>query len=106
MRKKRHKPRNVAMVSELKAGLSGYLAQVKNGTPVIITERGRTIAKIVPVPAPENDMEERTRELERQGRIIVNGEGRVPPEFWSLPLPPDPEGLVLKGLLQDREEGW
>lgn len=104
MKKKRAK--NVAMVSELKAGLSGYLAQVKKGTPVIITERGVTIAKIIPIPAPENDIEERTRELERQGRITVNGDGRIPPEFWTLPRPKDPEGLVLKEFLKQREEGW
>lgn len=104
MKKKRAK--NVAMVSELKAGLSGYLAQVKKGTPVIITERGKTIARIIPVPAPEDDIEARTLELERQGRITVNGDGRIPPEFWTLPMPKDPEGLVLKELLRQREEGY
>ena len=26
-------------------------------------------------------------------------------EFWKLPWPEDPEGLALKGLLEDREQG-
>ena len=37
-----------AKVSELKAGLSKYLARVKRGEQVVITERGRPIAKLVP----------------------------------------------------------
>jgi len=103
MKKKR--ARNVAMVSELKAGLSGYLAQVKKGTPVIITERGKTIARIVPVADPADDIEARTLELERQGRITVYGDGKIPARFWDLPRPQDPQGLVLKALLEEREEG-
>lgn len=102
MKKKR--ARNVAMVSELKAGLSGYLSQVKKGTPVIITERGKTIARIVPVAEPVDDLEARVLELERQGRIKVHGDGKIPAVFWDLPRPKDPEGLVLKALLEEREE--
>jgi hypothetical protein len=26
-------------------------------------------------------------------------------DFWKLPWPEDPEGLALKGLLEDRREG-
>jgi len=37
-----------AAVSKLKAGLSEYLARVKAGEEVIVTERGKPIAKIVP----------------------------------------------------------
>lgn len=29
----------------------------------------------------------------------------VPEEFWDLPRPEDPEGLLLKALLEDREQG-
>ena len=108
---KRHKVRQVAghtaKVSELKAGLSAYLERVKRGDQVVITERGRSIAKIVPILATELDEEEHIRELERRG-IALPPEyaGGVPPEYWALELPKDPEGLVLKALLQEREEGW
>lgn len=29
----------------------------------------------------------------------------IPEEFWDLPKPADPEGLLLKALLEDRREG-
>lgn len=93
-----------AKVSELKAGLSKYLARVKRGEQVLITERGRTIAKIVPVPPAERDQEERIRELERLGIAGPSEYPGVPPEYWTMKLPEDPEGKVLKGFLRDREE--
>ncbi|PYN64673.1 MAG: type II toxin-antitoxin system prevent-host-death family antitoxin, partial [Candidatus Rokuibacteriota bacterium] len=37
-----------AAVAKLKASLSEYLARVKAGEEVIVTERGKPIAKIVP----------------------------------------------------------
>jgi len=91
-------------VSELKAGLSKYLAKVKRGEQVVITERGRTIAKIIPIPPAEDDEMERLRELERRGIVSIPEHPGVPEEYWSLPLPKDPHGLVLKGFLRDREE--
>ncbi len=96
----------VAKVSELKAGLSAYLEQVKRGEQVVITERGRTIARIVPVAPAEGDEEERMLDLERRGIITVPEHLGIPPEYWTLELPKDPEGLVLKALLEEREEGY
>lgn len=95
----------VAKVSELKAGLSKYLEHVKRGEQVVITERGRTIAKLIPVPPAENDEMERMRELERLGIVTIPEHPGIPPEYWTLELPKDPEGLVLKALLEEREEG-
>ncbi len=102
---KGREPKRVAKVSELKAGLSAYLDQVKRGEQIVITERGRSIAKLVPIPQAETPEMERMRRLEREGRIIVHGTGHIPPEFWRYEPPEDPEGLTLKGLLQDRREG-
>ncbi len=41
--------KKVAKVSELKASLSKYLARVKAGEEVIVTERGKPVAKLVPI---------------------------------------------------------
>ena len=97
---------HTAKVSELKAGLSAYLERVKQGGQVVITERGRSIAKIVPIPRSEIDDDEHIRELERRGIVLppANPAG-LPPEYWTMELPPDPDGLVLKALLEEREEG-
>ncbi len=95
----------VAKVSELKAQLSKYLARVKAGEEVIVTERGMPVAKLVPVPPAEDAEMERLRDMERRG-LITLGTGRIPDDFWDMPRPEDPKGHVLKALLEERESGW
>ena len=92
-----------ATVSKLKASLSEYLRQVKAGEEVLVTERGRPIAKLTPA-AVSAILPQDLVELEKQG-IVKIGKGKLPKNFWSLPRPKDPKGLVLKSLLQEREEG-
>ena len=92
-----------AGIAELKASLSETLARVKAGEEILITEHGRPIARIVPLsPA---DPHAATEELVRAGllRVPKHG-GGIGKDFWSLPWPEDPEGLVLQGLLEDRRE--
>ncbi len=92
-----------AAVAELKASLSDYLAKVKAGEEVLVTDRGTPIAKIVPIRT-HRAMTEHMRKLEREGLVVI-GRGRFPKEFWSLPRPSDPEGSVLAALLEERREG-
>lgn len=98
--------KRTAMVSELKASLSQYLARVKAGDEVVVTERGTPIAKLVPIPPGDEDDPgwARLRQMAAQG-LVTLGTGKIPDEFWELPRPEDPAGLVLKGLLEDRETG-
>jgi prevent-host-death family protein len=42
-------------IRELKARLSEYIRQVKAGRTVIITERGRAVARLVPADYPVED---------------------------------------------------
>ena len=91
-------------VSKLKASLSEYLRQVKAGEEVLVTERGRPIAKLAPTVISETFPEELV-EMEKQG-LIKLGSGKLPKNFWDLPRPKDPKGLVLKTVLREREEGW
>lgn len=52
---------------------------------------------------------------ERLLRMAAEGKIRLPERwptkesievFWKMPMPEDPEGLVLKDLLEDREGSW
>lgn len=93
-----------AGIADLKARLSEYLARVKAGDEVLVTDRGTPIARIVPLPRPDSagaDWEE----LERAG-LIRRPDRRLDQRFWSLPRPADPEGRVLAALIAEREEGW
>ena len=42
--------------------------------------------------------------MEKQGLIRL-GSGKLPKDFWRMQRPDDPEGLVLKALLEEREAG-
>ncbi len=90
-------------ITELKAHLSDYLNQVKSGTEVLVTERGRPVAKIVPFSGKQRPRQSLSK-MEKQG-LIKLGKGKLPQDFWTLPRGKDPQGLVLKALLQDRENG-
>ena len=90
-----------APVVRLKSRLSHYLRRVKAGEEVVVTERGVPIARLVPVGKRTSDLDD-LRDLERQGLIRL-GTGRLPKDFWTLRRPRDPEGRVLKALLEERE---
>lgn len=61
-------------VRDLKASLSRYLDVVKEGGSVLVTERGRPIARIVPVAIPEHIAELMTR-----GTVTWSGSRFRPP---------------------------
>lgn len=91
-------------VSKLKASLSKYLRSVKAGEEVLVTERGRPIAKLTPAQSSEM-LPDQLIEMEKQG-LIKLGTGKLPKGFWELPRPKDPKGLVAKAVLREREESW
>lgn len=64
-------------VRELKARLSAYLDSVKQGHEVLVTERGRAIARIVPVSGAS---EQELARLMAEGRVL-------PPETDRLIFP-------------------
>jgi prevent-host-death family protein len=93
-----------ATVSKLKASLSEYLRQVKAGEEVLVTERGRPIARIAPAVI-SHTLPKHLVEMQKQGLIKLGSE-KLPKDFWGLPRPKDPKGLVVKAVLREREESW
>jgi prevent-host-death family protein len=91
-------------VSKLKASLSEYLRSVKAGEEVLVTERGRPVAKLSPA-AGSDVLADHLIEMEKHGLLKV-GSGKLPKGFWKLRRPKDPKGLILKAVLREREEGW
>jgi prevent-host-death family protein len=89
-------------VSQLRASLSGYLAGVQAGEEVLVTDRGRPIAKLVPIDRGATDVPSRLAGLEK-ARLVHIG-GGLPPDFWDVLLPDDPQDRVLLALLAEREE--
>jgi prevent-host-death family protein len=75
-------------VRELRQHASRYLARVVNGEPFEITDRGRPVARLVPVPSGENAL----AELLRSGRL-------KPPENDSDLESPDDFGMDASARL-------
>jgi prevent-host-death family protein len=91
-------------ISDLKARLSAYLDAVRAGEEVLITDRNRPIARIVPVRGA--DQEESRRDLLiRTGRLRPPT-GRIAKDFYSRRLPADPAGRTQDALLEERSKGW
>jgi prevent-host-death family protein len=93
-----------ASVTDVKNNLSKYLELVKNGEPVVITERGVAIARIESVRARQDKTadEARVTRLERAG-VIKRGGGPIPK--WLIEK--DPVKLkkgvsVVQALLDER----
>jgi len=94
-----------ASVSVLKAKLSEYLDRVKRGEEVAVTDRGRPIARIVPPASPSVGEDADVAELVRLGTVRAGRKGGVRLDFLNRSRPKDPRGLVLKALLEEREQG-
>ncbi len=94
-----------ASVSELKKSLSRYLARVKTGDEVLITDRGIAIARIVPMERTgKRKIPPYLLELEKAGKLRI-GSGKLPPGFWDWSRPVDPRAKARQALLQEREKG-
>ncbi len=91
-------------ISELKARLSAYLDIVRQGDEVLVTDRGRVIARLAPVTGGASDNSRRDA-LIRSGRIRP-ATARLPKSFWTTPRPSDTQGRSLSALLDERAEGW
>ena len=94
-----------ASVSEAKNKLSELLAAVKRGESVLILERDRPIAQIVPLAGSDIGADPRLAELERRG-VLRRAKRRPGPNFLKT-LPPAPriEADVVGALLAEREQG-
>ena len=84
-----------AAVSKLKATLSEHLGYVKAGEEVLVTERGKPVAKIVPVDAAAM-RDARRMDLARRG-IIRLGKGPISKELLArLPVVSVPDETLQR----------
>lgn len=85
-------------VREAKARLSQLIRDVRRGGEWVITERGRPVARLIPVRADDLSVEERIRRLEESGLL-------EPIQRGSTPLPPPlplKRNLAQQWLQEDR----
>ena len=70
-------------VRDLRANLSSWLDRVQAGDEVIVTERGKPVARLTAV-----DAQSRLEELIAQGRVTPASKPRTPIDRSKLPLMP------------------
>lgn len=68
-------------VQELESHLDEALDRVRAGEAVVVTDQGRHVAEIRPLPAEPSSLEEGLRELQEMGVIgaLVKPEGTIEP---------------------------
>ena len=92
-------------IAELRNGLSRFLDYVRAGGRVVILDRNRPVAEIVPLDSAREIESQASslNALEREG-ILRRGSGRWPGSTSSGPLP-GRKARVLDALLEERRKG-
>ena len=92
-------------ISELKAKLSEYLKAVRAGEEVIVTDRGKPVARIAPISGPD-ETDSRLRMLVRTGQVRPpDAEGGIDLDQIAVLRPQVPDAGVVDALLEERREG-
>jgi prevent-host-death family protein len=96
----------IASTSQTKNQLSALIAAVKQGETVLIMDRDRPVARLVPVGNSDwDDPEGRLARLERSG-VLKRAKGPPALDILDEARPTPKEGVsVLAALLEEREAG-
>ncbi len=89
-------------IAELKDRLSLYLSRVKAGEEIVIRDRDRPIARLVPLRKGDDD-DGQLAVLVAKGLIRL-GEGPLDDEFWSLPAPRVSAATLQRVISEERHE--
>ena len=92
-----------ANVSELKSRLSSYLAYVQQGEEIIVRDRNRPIARIVPLVAGGGDEIEEAS-LVAAGVIKLPAKDTLPVSFWNWKGGKISEKRAAKAVRDGRDE--
>ena len=89
----------VADIHEAKARLGSFLAPVQAGDEVIITDHGRSVARIIKEPKHLDSDAERLQRLAASGLVTLPAENPPPESF----MPPRIGGRALSDIVfEDR----
>lgn len=88
-------------IADLRNRLTQYLREVREGEEIIVCDRARPIAKIVPLP-PDDDPE---RAALVAAGLMRPAARRRSADFWKGRRPALPVELAAGALSDDRDEG-
>jgi prevent-host-death family protein len=87
-------------IADLRNRLTQYLREVRAGEEIIVRDRNRPIAKIVPFTVDEDDED---AALVAAG-LMRKGTGKLPAAFWRTRRPAISLEVVVAAVSADRDE--
>jgi prevent-host-death family protein len=93
-----------ASITETKNNLSALIDGLRGGSPVLIVDRGRPVARLEPVTGREEGGESgRLSRLIRDG-VLRPGRSGAAAAVFTTP-PPRADGSAVESLIDERREG-
>jgi len=94
---------NSVGIREMKNRLSEYVRRARQGEVILVTDRGRVVARLTP-PVAEDGDDEAVDRLEADGLLSSRGSGNSPDLYGGLAplLPVGATGDLLDALRGDR----
>jgi len=88
-------------IADLRNHLTQYLREVRAGEEIVVRDRQRPIAKIVPLAIDSDDVEEAA--LLADG-LMRKGTGVIPASFWTARRSSLTQRTAVEALRADRDE--
>ena len=89
-------------IADLRNRLTQYLKEVRAGEEIVVRDRQRPIAKIIPFTVDED--EQNDADLVAAG-LMRKGTGKLPASFWKTRRPGVPLDVAIAAVSADRDEG-
>ena len=88
-------------IADLRNRLTQYLREVRAGEEIVVRDRQRPIARIVPFTVDGDDVDDAALIA---GGLMRKGSGRIAPSFWKARRPPVTLERAIAAVSRDREE--
>jgi len=87
-------------IGELRNQLSAYLQYVRNGEEVVVKDRNRPVARILPID--EKRLSEEEMQLVAEGKMKLPEQEMDWDEFFSIPTGHVSREVAIRALLESR----
>ena len=90
-------------IADLKNNLSAHLECVRAGEELLVKDRNRPIARLVPLASGE-DLDAEELELAAAGLIRLPTSSSLPDSFWKMPAPRVSFEDAVSAVTSERDE--
>jgi prevent-host-death family protein len=87
-------------IADLRNRLTQYLQEVRAGEEIVVRDRQRPIARIVPFTVDDDDADDAALIA---GGLMRKGSGTLPASFWKARRPRLARGAAVAALRADRD---